>query len=71
MYISDFVELRSTVGRHETEIASLGQAKLDTLSLTLSHGPAEGSRALVPVCSGDRITLSNFLKLFSNVDYGT
>ena len=64
MHISDFVELRSTVGRHETEIASLRQAKLDKLSLTLSHGPAEGSRASVPVYSGDCITLSNFLKLF-------
>ena len=34
------------------------------MSPTLSRGPAEGSRAPVPVYSGDRSTLSNFLKLF-------
>ena len=64
VHISDFLEVRSTVGRHETEIASLRQARLDILSRTLSRGPAEGSRAPVSVCSGDRSTLPNFLKLF-------
>ena len=29
-----------------------------------SHGPAEDSRVPMPVYSGDRSTLSNFLKLF-------
>ena len=47
---SDFLELRGTGGRLEAEITSLR--------------PAEGSRAPVPVYSGDRSTLSNFLKLF-------
>ena len=63
MHFSDFLELRSTVGRHEAEIASLRQARFD-MSPTLSRGSAEGSRAPVPVYSGDRSTLSNFLKLF-------
>ena len=64
VHISDFPEVRSTVGRHEAKIASLRQARLDTLPPTLSRGLAEGSRAPVPVYSGDRSTLSNFLKLF-------
>ena len=63
MHFSDFLELRSTVGRHEAEITSLRQARFD-MSPTLSRGSAEGSRAPVPVYSGDRSTLSNFLKLF-------
>ena len=60
---SDFLELRGMVGRHEAEITSLRQACFD-MSATLSCGHAEGSRAPVPVYSGDRSTLSNFLKLF-------
>ena len=60
---SDFLELRRMVGRHEAEIASLRQARFD-LSPTLSRGSAEGRRAPVPVYSGDRSTLPNFLKLF-------
>ena len=64
VHIAEFLQLRSMVGRHEAEIASLRQRRLDTLSPTLSRGPAEGSRALVPVYSGDRSILSNFLKLF-------
>ena len=39
------------------------QARFE-MSPTLSRGPAEGSRDPVPVYSGDRSTLSNFLKLF-------
>ena len=50
------------VGRHEAK--SLRQARLDTPPSTLSHGPTEGSRVLVPVYSGDRSTLLKFLKLF-------
>ena len=67
VHFSDFLELQSTVGRHEAEIASLRQARFDTLSPTLSRGPAEGSRAPVPVYSGDRSTLSNVLKLFQTL----
>ena len=64
-HISDFLELRSTAGRYEAEIASLRQARLDTLSPTLSRGPAEGSRDPVPVYCGDHSsTLSSFLKRF-------
>ena len=66
VYISDFLELRNMIGRHEATIASLRQARLDTLPPTLSHGPAESSRAPVPVYSGNRSTLSNFLKLFQS-----
>ena len=47
--LSDFLELRGTVGRLEAEITSLR--------------PAESSRAPVPVYCGDRSTLSNFPKL--------
>ena len=64
VHTSDFLEGRRTVGRHEAEIASLRQAKFDTPSPILSRGPAEGSRAPVPVYSGDRSTLCNFLKRF-------
>ena len=60
---SDFLELRGMVGRHKAEITSLRQARL-AMSATLSRGPAEGSRAPVPVYSGDQSTLSNFLTLF-------
>ena len=59
---SDFLELRRMVERHEAEITSLRQARFE-ISHTLSRGPAESSRAPVPVYSGDRVTLSNFLKL--------
>ena len=64
--MSDFLEVRSMIGRHETEIAGLRQARLDTWSPPLSRGPAESinSRLPVPICSGDRTTLPNFLKLF-------
>ena len=65
VYISDFLRVRSTIDQHKAEIARLRQARLHTtLSPTLSRGSAEGSRAPVPVYSGDRSTLSNFLKLF-------
>ena len=60
---SDFLELRRMVGRYEAEITSLQRARFD-MSPTLSRGPAEGSRAPVPVYSGDRSTLSNSLKIF-------
>ena len=63
-HMSDFLELRSMVGRHETEVAGLRQARLNTSSLTLSRGPAESSRLPVPIYSGDPSTLSNFLKIF-------
>ena len=59
---SDFLELRGAVGRHEAKIASL-RARVEMFP-TLPRGPAEGSRATVPVYSGDRTTLSNILKLF-------
>ena len=59
---SDFLELRGTVVRLHAEITSLRQTI--EISPTLSRGPAEGSRTPVPVHSGDRSTLSNFLKLF-------
>ena len=61
---SDSLELRSTVGRYEAKLARLRQARFDTLSPTLSRGPAEGSRAPVPVYYGDHCTLYDFLKLF-------
>ena len=64
VHTSDFLQVRSTVGRHEAEIASLRQGRFDTLSPTFPRGPAEDSRAPVPVYSGDRSTFSNFLKLF-------
>ena len=58
----DFLELRGTVGRLQAEMSNL-QARVD-MSSALSHAN-EGSRAAVPVvCSGDRSTLSNYLKLF-------
>ena len=59
---SDFLELGGTVGRLQAETNSL-RARID-ISSTLSRGPAEGSRTPMPVYSSDRITLSNFLKLF-------
>ena len=59
---SDFLELRGTVSRLQAETNSL-RARID-ISPTLSRGPAEGSRTPVPVYSGDRSTLSTFLKLF-------
>ena len=61
---SDFLELRSTVGRHEAKIARLRKARFDTLSSTLSRGPADGSRAPMPVYYGDHCTLYDFLKRF-------
>ena len=63
VHFSDFLELRGMVGRHEAEITRLRRARFD-MSATLSRGPTEGSRAPVPVYSGDRSTLFNFLKLF-------
>ena len=60
---SDFPELRGMAGRHEAEITTLRQARFD-MSATLLCGPAEGSRAPVPVYSGDCSTLSNFFKFF-------
>ena len=62
--ISDFLGITSMVGRHETEIAGLRQARLDISSPTLSRGPTESSRLPVPIYYGDRSTLPNFLKLF-------
>ena len=59
---SDFLELRGTLGRLQAQITSL-RARFEIYP-TLSRGPAEGSRAPVPVYSGDRSTLCNFLKLF-------
>ena len=64
MHISDFLELQSMVGRYEAEIAGLRQARLNTPSPNLSRGPVEGSKLPVPIYSGDRSTLPNFLKLF-------
>ena len=60
---SDFLELRGRVGGHEADIINLRQARFE-MSPTLSRGPAKGSRTPVPVYSGDRSTLSSFLKLF-------
>ena len=59
--LSDFLELRGTVGRLQADMSNL-QARID-FSSTLSRAN-EGSRASVPVYSGDRSTLSNYLKLF-------
>ena len=59
--LSDFLELRGTVGRLQADMTNL-QAIAD-ISLTLSRG-LEGNRAPVPVYSDDRSTLSNYLKLF-------
>ena len=59
--LSDFLELRGTVGRLQADMNNL-QARID-FSSTLSCAN-EGSRASVPVYSGDRSTLSNYLKLF-------
>ena len=60
--LSDFLKLRGTVGRLQAEMSNL-QARVD-ISSTLSRAN-EGSRAaVVPVYSGDRSTLSNYLKLF-------
>ena len=61
MRMSGFLELRSMIGRHETEIAGLRQARLDTSFSTLSRGPAKSSRLPVSIYSGDRSTLPNFL----------
>ena len=63
---SNFLELRGTVGRLEAETTSF-RGRIE-MSPTLSRGPAEGSRAPVPVYPGDRTTLSNFLNL-SDVDF--
>ena len=63
VHFPDFLELRDMGGRHEAKLSSMRKARFD-MPPTLSRGPAEGSRAPVPVCSGDRSTLSNFLKLF-------
>ena len=52
--LSDFLELRGTVGRLQAEMSNL-QAKVD-ISSTLSRAN-EGSRAPVPVYSGDHSTL--------------
>ena len=62
VHFSDLLELRGTVGRIQAETGSL-RARIDS-SPTLSRGPAEGSRAPMPVYSGDRSTLPNSLKLF-------
>ena len=59
--LSDFLQLRGTVGRLQAETTNL-RARIE-ISPTLSLG-LEGSRAPVPVYSGDRSTLSNFLKIF-------
>ena len=59
--IYDFLELKGTVGKLQAEMTIL-RARID-VSPTLSRG-LEGRRAPVPVYSGDRSTLSNFLKLF-------
>ena len=59
--LSDFLELRGTVGRLQSEMSNL-QARVD-ISSTLSRAN-ESSRAPVPVYSGDRSTLTNYLKLF-------
>ena len=59
--LSDFLELRGTVGRLQAEMMNL-QARVD-ISSTLSRAN-EGSRASVPMYSGGRSTLSNYLKLF-------
>ena len=59
--LSDFLQLWGTVGRLQAEMTNL-QARVD-ISPTLSRG-LESTRAPVPVCSGDRSTLSNYLKLF-------
>ena len=59
--LSGFLELRGAVGRLQAEMSNL-QARVD-ISSTLSRAN-EGSRASVPVYSGDLSTLSNYLKLF-------
>ena len=59
--LSGFLEQRGTVGRLQAEMTNL-RARID-ISPTLSR-VLGGSRAPVPVYSGDRSTLSNFLKLF-------
>ena len=59
--LSDFLELRRTVGRLQAEMSNL-QARVD-ISSTLSRAN-ESSRAAVPVFSGNRSTLSNYLRLF-------
>ena len=59
--LSDFLELGGTVGRLQAEMSNF-QARVD-ISSTLSRAN-EGSRAPVPAYSGDRSTLSNYLKLF-------
>ena len=60
--LSDFLELRGAVGRLQAEMMSNLQARVD-ISSTLSR-TNESGRAPVPVYSGDRSTLSNYLKLF-------
>ena len=57
----DFLELRGAIGRLQAEMTNL-QARVN-ISPTLSRG-LESSRTPVPVYSGDRSTLSNYLKLF-------
>ena len=59
--LSDFLELRGTVGRLQAEMTNL-RTRVD-ISSTHSRGIAS-SRAPVPAYSGDRSTLSNYLKLF-------
>ena len=62
--ISGFLEVRSMVGRYESENVGLRQARLDKPSPTVSREPVESSRLPVPIFSSDRSTLPNFLKLF-------
>ena len=64
LQMSNFLEIRSMVGRHEAEMAGLRYARLDTPSPSLSRGPDGSSRLPVPIDYGDRNTLLNFLKLF-------
>ena len=59
--LSDFLELRGTVGRLQAEMTNL-QARVD-ISPTFSR-KLEGSSAPVQVYSGDGSTLSNYRKLF-------
>ena len=63
VHTSYFLEVIRAVGRHGAEIAGLRQARFD-MSPTLSRGPAEGSRAPVPIYYGDHCSLifSSFLR---------
>ena len=60
--LSDFLELRGTVGRLQAEMSNL-QARVD-ISSTLSRANVSSRAPVPPVYSGDRSTLSNYLKLF-------